>query len=69
MRRPDRLTGTRTSLGRRVIEPESFISSSCVGDRYQNLNRHRITMRASGSPLDQGRLKARNAALLGTSHP
>jgi hypothetical protein len=31
MRRPDRLTGMRISLGRRLIEPESCFSSSCVG--------------------------------------
>jgi hypothetical protein len=41
-RRPDRLTGMRISLGRRVIEPESFVSSSCVGDQFQNFKRHRI---------------------------
>jgi hypothetical protein len=69
MRRPDRLTGMSISLGRRVVEPESFVSSSCVGDQYQNLNRHRIAMKASESPLDPGRLKAGNAALLDPSHP
>ena len=40
MRRPDRLTGMRNSLGRRQIEPENFVSSSCVGDRVQNLKCH-----------------------------
>jgi hypothetical protein len=38
MRRPDRLAGKRISLGRRVIEPESFVSSSCVGDQIQRFN-------------------------------
>jgi hypothetical protein len=32
MRRPDRLAGMRISLGRRLNEPESFVSSSCVGE-------------------------------------
>jgi hypothetical protein len=41
-RRPDQLAGMRISLGRRVIEPESFVSSSCVGDQFQNFKRHRI---------------------------
>jgi hypothetical protein len=41
MRRPDQLAGMRNSLGRRQIEPESFVSSSCVGDQFQNLERHR----------------------------
>jgi hypothetical protein len=31
VRRPDLLTGMRDSLGRRLIEPESCVSSSCVG--------------------------------------
>jgi len=34
MRRPDRLAGLSISLGRREIEPESFVSRSCVGDRF-----------------------------------
>jgi hypothetical protein len=38
-RRPDRLAGMRNSLGRRVIEPESFVSSSCVGNQFQNQKR------------------------------
>jgi hypothetical protein len=37
MRRPERLIHWRNSRGRRGIEPESFVSSSCVGDRFQNL--------------------------------
>jgi len=32
-RRPERLIRLGNSLGRREIEPESFVSSSCVGDR------------------------------------
>ena len=32
-RRPGRLIRSRNRLGRREIEPESFVSSSCVGDR------------------------------------
>ena len=42
MRRPDQLTGLKNSLGRRLIEPESFDSSSCVGDQFQNNNDHPI---------------------------
>lgn len=49
-RRPDRLTGMRNSLGRRVIEPESFVSSSCVGDQFQNLKRHPVERMASARP-------------------
>jgi hypothetical protein len=33
-RRPERLIRQRNSLGRREIEPEIFVSSSCVGDRF-----------------------------------
>jgi hypothetical protein len=60
MRRPDQLTGMRISLERRVIEPESFVSSSCVGDQFQNL--YRMAMRACPSPLAQGHFKAGNNA-------
>ena len=50
MRRPDQLTGIRNSLGRRLIEPESFVSSSCVGDQFQNLRRHLIVQVALARP-------------------
>ncbi len=33
-RRPDQLLPVRNSLGRRENEPESFVSSSCVGDQF-----------------------------------
>jgi hypothetical protein len=32
-RRPGRVIRQRNSLGRREIEPEIFVSSSCVGDQ------------------------------------
>src|SRR5580704_16843417 len=50
MRRPDQLTGMRNSLGRRLIEPESFVSSSCVGDQFQNVKRHPIRKVAPATP-------------------
>src|SRR5579872_1847733 len=39
MRRPDQLTGMRISLGRRLTEPESCVSSSCVGDQFPEPNK------------------------------
>jgi len=50
MRRPGRLIQWRNSRGRRVIEPESFVSSSCVGDQFQNLKRHEIEKKTSAKP-------------------
>jgi len=50
MRRPGRLIQWRNSRGRRVIEPESFVSSSCVGDQFQNLKRNKIEKKASAEP-------------------
>jgi hypothetical protein len=47
MRRPDQLAGMSNSLGRRQIEPESFVSGSCVGTQFQNLLRHPIVKVAS----------------------
>src|ERR1700733_152507 len=40
----------RISLGRRVIEPESFVSSSCVGDQFQTTKRRLIEKRAPSRP-------------------
>jgi hypothetical protein len=58
MRRPDRLIRWRNRLGRRVIEPESFVSSSCVGDQIQHLDRHLIRKMASPrSRVGKGRVK------------
>jgi hypothetical protein len=54
MRRPDQLTGMRNSLGRRLIEPESFVSSSCVGDQFQNLNSHLLEKMASARRIAIG---------------
>jgi len=48
MRRPERLIHWRSSRGRRVIEPESFVSSSCVGDQFQNFYRRLIEKLAPG---------------------
>jgi len=42
MRRPERLIHWGNSRGRRGIEPESFVSSSCVGDQFQNISRLKI---------------------------
>lgn len=57
-RRPDRLTEMRISLGRRVIEPESFVSSSCVGGSVPSLEPQRIEIMLER--LDQ---RARNQSI------
>src|SRR5579864_1963482 len=49
-RRPKRHVRWGNSLGRRVIEPESFVSSSCVGDRFQNLKRRPLEKMAWPRP-------------------
>jgi len=74
-RRPDRLTGMRNSLGRRVIEPESFVSSSCVGDQLQHLKRHLIETMASarhtastGQPLRASHGKCEPPAIFKNHH-
>src|SRR6266851_2234222 len=68
MRRPDQLAGMSNSLGRRLIEPESFVSSSCVGEQFQNRLRHPIEKVASARPAARratfelsGMLRARTA--------
>jgi len=49
-RRPERLIRWIKRSGRREIEPEIFISSSCVGDQFQNLKLHRTEKMASTRP-------------------
>src|SRR6266478_6567015 len=53
-RRPERLIRWRNSLGRRVIEPESSVSSSCVGDQFWNLKR-RLTEKMPPQTPQSGR--------------
>jgi hypothetical protein len=62
MRRPDQLTGMRISLGRRQIEPESFVSSSCVGDQYSESLIPRD--REAGIVMAHGQLRATEQNIL-----